>query len=163
MRTKKKERKILEEEEEKRKEIEQQKKIEKMNLEWEKQLQKEKEWETNPPSENDPEREKYEIWKQKHDYNQKIKLINNQLDQDIDKYFELKNSNKEISKEIKDRIVENLGRFNELTNDFYYHERLDELRNDKDLTDLIDEYEEMRYEQEREEEEDDDDSYWNDD
>ena len=152
---KKEERKVLEAKEEKKKEIERQKEMEKDKKESIKQLKKEKLWETNPPDENDDDYWEYKEWKRKHDHSQKIKLTENQLDQDIDEYFELKNSNKEISKELKDRIGNNLWHFNELTNDFYYHEKFDELRNDENFRNLIDEYEHARYEKEREEEEDD--------
>ena len=138
---KRSEREILEAEENKRKEIERQKEEEKIKK-WHDELQKKHElWKTNPPDKNDDDYREYEQWKVGYDRDQKTKLIHNQLEQDIKKYMELKNSNQEISKDLKKRIGENLWKFHELTDEIYFHNNLSDLRRDKDLKDTIEEYE----------------------
>ena len=134
------ERKILEAEEKKRKEIELKERQKKYEL-----------WKTNPPDKNDDDYWEYENWKERREYDQKIKLTSNQLEQDIKKYMELKNSNQEISQDLKKRIGDNLWKFHHLTDKFYEHPNIQDLRNDEDLIDIIEEYEEMKEDYEDEE------------
>ena len=153
---KRREREILEEEENKRIEIEQ-KKEEERAKKWNDELKKKHElWKTNPPDKNDDDYREYEIWKEGYDRDQKIKLTHNQLNQDIKKYMELKNNNQEISKDLKKRIKENLWKFHDLTDELFDHWNLPDLRRDPDLKDTIEEYESIN-EREWEDYEDDED------
>ena len=153
---KRREREILEAEENKRIAIEQKKEEERVEK-WNEELKKKHElWKTNPPDKNDDDYREYEIWKKGNERDQKIKLTHNQLNQDIKKYMELKNSNQKISQDLKKRIGENLWKFHDLTDELFDHWNLPDLRRDPDLKDTIEEYESIN-ERELEDYEDEED------